>query len=71
MLAKLFYKFLIGIKMKINFVLILMVFRSIKGLQGDNDKFQRVSKFTPEGYRKEETLHTLFIAYVYGHIEKV
>lgn len=48
-----------------------MVFRSVKGLLGDNDKFQRVSRFTPEGYGKEETLHTSFIVYVYGHIEKV
>lgn len=37
-------------------------------MQSDNDKFQGVPIFNPEGYGKEETS---FIVYVYGHIEKV
>lgn len=48
-----------------------MVFRSVKGLQIANDKFQRVPRLIPEGYRKEETAHTSVVVNVCGHIEKV
>lgn len=42
-------------------MLIPIVFRSVKGLQGANDKFQKGPRIIPEGHRKEETLHSSFV----------
>ena len=49
-------------------ILIPMVFGSVKGLPGANDKFQRVPRFKTEGYGKEEALNTSFIVYACGRI---
>lgn len=48
-----------------------MVFRSVKGPQIANDKFQRVPRLIPEGYRKAEAPRTSVVVNVCDHIEKV